>query len=83
MSFEFGDFSLSISKLCPIQVFGFRRNKNLSVEFWMPLYETPQSGVFEELETGPFRNHIVADAVIRNPTAFLNLFAPPISVLQM
>lgn len=40
-------------------------------------------GFFEELETGLFRNHIVADAVIRNPTGFLNLFVPPISVLQM
>lgn len=35
-------------------------------------------GFFEELETGLFRNHIVVDAVIWNPTAFLNLLAPPV-----
>lgn len=45
--------------------------------------EPHRVGFFEELETDPFRSHIVVDAVIRNPTAFLNLFAPPISVLQM
>lgn len=44
----------------------------------------PHRVVFsKELETGVFRNHIVVDAVIQNPTAFLNLFAPPVFVLQM
>lgn len=45
--------------------------------------EPPREGFFEELETGLLRNHIVVDAVIQNPTAFLNLFAPLIFVLQM
>lgn len=57
MCFEFGFFSPSISKVCHIRVFEFRRGSSLSDEFWMPPRRKHRVGVFGELLTGLFRNH--------------------------